>query len=188
MPKSSIALYDNPAGKQVDWDFAWLRTSAKGQSNSAAALAFEKLTLSTFSPSAPWDRRAWKSELLLPAGAPDILDEPRLLFERVDATIPAQGRRDLALVMTFWTPSTPTLHQAWETVRSFVRAKLVDGRGLPALVVQHAPHLAGQTTPPHIHAVVSARQLTFDLGAFAELEGDTAQLELWEEWSAFKAS
>ncbi|MDO9489677.1 MAG: hypothetical protein Q7J32_14980 [Sphingomonadaceae bacterium] len=188
MPKSVVTLYDNPAGKLADFDFAWLRVTAKGQTNSAAALAFEKLTLRTFEAGAPWDKRAWKSELLLPAGAPDILDEPRTLFERIDTMMPPQGRRDLGMVLTFWTPATPTLHRAWEQVRAFVRTSLVDERGLPVLVVQHAPHLAGQVTPPHIHALVSARRLTFDLGAFTELEGDTAQLELFEEWSEFRAA
>lgn len=182
--ETKIKMFENPQGKMADWDFGWLRTEAKGAKNSAAALAFNKLTLGQHKPGASWERRCWKAEILLPAGAPDLLDNPQLLFERIDATMPAEGRRDLALVLTWWTPGARSLHAAWEEVRSFVRKQLVDARELPALLVQHAPHAAGQTTPPHIHAVVGARRLTFDLAAFTELEGDAAQTVLWEEWKA----
>lgn len=185
--KKVAALFANPAGKLPDWDFGWLRHKMKGETNSVAALALQKLTLGIPDAQASWQRRCWKAELLLPPAAPDILDDAKTLFERIDITLPLHGRRDLALILTWWTPEARALHTEWERVRSFVRQKLVNERHLPALLVQHAPHAAGQATPPHLHAVVSARQLSFDLGAFTDLEGDAAQTILWDEWRAFIA-
>jgi hypothetical protein len=129
-------------------------------------------------------RPARMAAVVLPRGVPDIYAGPRALWDTYErARLPEQ--RDLAIMLTIWTPELQTIHDRLEAARSWVAAALVRQRRLPVLVVAHNPGLAGSRNDPHVHVMAAARELTpIGWAAFSSLCHDKALHALHAEWRA----
>lgn len=78
----------------------------------------------------------------------------------------------------------------WESVRGFLKAHIVDARQLPVVMALHVPSLAGRNLAPHVHALVSLRQLPGpDFGVFDDdLKGPDAKRILLDQWDAWRSA
>lgn len=133
--------------------------SARGEhKNSAAAFAMAKISVGAPPGTLPWTQTAARVEVLLPSGACDRFLDPQTLMETVDATRPSKVDALLAY-LTFTFPCE-RLHEQWELVRAFMRKGIVDPFEVAALLVAHAPHLAGSANTPHVHALIVPRRLS----------------------------
>lgn len=138
--------------------YGCLRPSSGKHQNSAAAFAMAKISVGAPPGTLPWTQTAAKVEVLLPPGACDRFLDPRTLMETVDATRPA--KIDALLAYLTFTFPCERLHEQWELVRTFIRKGIVDPFEVAALLVAHAPHLAGSANLPHVHALIVPRRLS----------------------------
>lgn len=188
-PHTWMPLFGEPAGMPgTRVMYGCLRPAFRGASNSAAAFGMAKLMAGAPTDSPPWTITAARAEVLLPAHAVDSMSDPRTLMEMVDAELPAVGKALLAyLTFTF---DTLRLHIAWEDVRRFIISTIVKPYAVPVLLIQHAPHRAGSTSTPHIHALVVPRRVT-PLGLsewVTALIGDKAHALIRDAFVEFRAS
>ncbi|MBB3763451.1 hypothetical protein [Sphingomicrobium lutaoense] len=102
---------------------------------------------------------AERVELLLPADAPEIYADPDLLVSEYEKSLSAKDRLAFAQV-TMRFANAINLHGPYEVARQWLREEYVTGRGLPLLLVLHAPFRKGSANPPHVHAMVLPRKLT----------------------------
>lgn len=132
------------------------------------------------------ERKVLRAEVLLPRDVDDRFADPRTLMEAIDAAAP--GPKPLLLTYVTITFDTPRLHEQYELVRGYALAHLVHGLGNAVLAVQHAPHLAGFDTPPHVHLL--ARKVT-SLGIappLAVLSSDKGRSLVVDAFTAFRAA
>jgi hypothetical protein len=136
-----------------------------------------------------WRPTASRAEVLLPPGVPDCLLDPQRLVE-LYADHLLEWQTGLACV-TKITAKAPSLHEVWERARAYGRSAFCCGkkrRGLPVILVQHAPFLAGiDGSAPHVHVIALARRC-LPGGAFGALDyevtSDEGLIPLYEEFKA----
>lgn len=102
---------------------------------------------------------AERVEVLLPADAPQIYADVDFLVQNFEEAYPVDESLALAQV-TLRFEDAPNLHSPYEKARAWARAEYVEGRGLPLILVLHAPFRMGSDNPPHAHAMILSRQLT----------------------------
>lgn len=158
-PHSWMPLFGEPPGTSGPRVmYGCLRPAFRGQTNSAAAFAMNKLMVGAPDDTPPWTLTAARAEVLLPSDADDRMGDAQMLMKLVDAELPAAGKALLAyLTFTF---ETARLHIAWEEVRRFIMMNVVGMYDVATLLVQHAPHRAASTNPSHVHALVVPRRIT----------------------------
>lgn len=137
----------------------------------------------------PSDLQAEKSEMLVPAFAPEDYADVGLCLYSYDRSFSAV-EVNAYVQLTFHFPLAQNLHHCWEMVRAFVRAELIDGpkRNLPVLLILHKPQVAGSANDPHIHAVVLLRHLNqLGWGRYDKcLPTDQGNREIYNAWMSFK--
>lgn len=108
------------------------------------------------------------------------------LLARFDASLPAFERHAFVQVK-IGLPDTEPLHVGAEKVRSFARRHFATERRLAAILVTHAPGVAGSSNTPHVHVVVPARELGPNgFGVTVHrLCSDSGQQEAWEAWKPY---
>lgn len=102
---------------------------------------------------------AERVEVLLPADAPQLYADADFLVQNFEEAYPADESLALAQV-TLRFEDVPNLHGPYEKARAWARAEYVEGRGLPLILVLHAPFRMGSDNPPHVHAMILPRRLT----------------------------
>lgn len=131
-----------------------------------------------------WQPTAARHDVLLPALAPDLMRDPRRLFETFEEQAVVR-QDDLAVTIKLTFDNTLALHSCWERARAFARTHLVVAHGLPTLIVLHVPSCSGMRQPsaPHIHLVTLSRTLdAHGFGAFCRIARDEAHPVLAEAW------
>ena len=169
----------------LDWptqpDFRYMRWywKADGPRSGIAAAILAKLT--------PAGHQAARHDLLLPDSAPGEYADLRYLLERYDATQPAIERNGYAQFNIILASDRP-LHAGWELVRAWALRYFVRELQLAAVLVLHAPFLAGSANEPHVHILVPARRLTANgFGPHARNTcSDVGASEALANWLAFK--
>jgi hypothetical protein len=141
-------------------------------------------------PGERWRPTAARVEVLLPPGGiPDFLLDPQRLVE-LYADHLLDWQTGLACVIKL-TARSPSLNEGWERAREYARAAFCAGkkrRGLPVILAQHAPFLAGaEGVEPHVHAIALARRV-LPGGSFGgldyEVTSDEGLIPLYEEYKA----
>jgi hypothetical protein len=180
----SPPYFRDGAGRLPDFRYGVLRSTYKGQPNSALSWVEAKLLLS---PTGDGQVRASNYASVIPPQAPDRLTDWRTLWSEFEAQkLPDQ--RDLALLIDVYCPGAPTLHGCWEAVRAWAYQVFAIERRLPVTLIQHDPSRAGLRTDPHVHIIVAARELgPRGFGAFSDLCCDKALIGLHGSWVATKA-
>lgn len=102
---------------------------------------------------------AERVEVLLPAEAAQIFADPDFLVDDYERNLAANARLAYAQVTVRFKDAF-NLHFPYETARTWVRSEYVDSRGLPVILVLHAPFRKGSDNLPHAHAMVLPRRLT----------------------------
>lgn len=188
-------LYLNPSspGFEAEPGFSYgvLRRQYRGRHNSAAEFCRRKLqpVPPVGDPSAvPWVLTAARAEVLLPSDADDRFADPRQLFTAVDENA-LDVEPALLTYMTMAFPRVQRLHHAWEAAREFAMDRFARARGLPVVVILHAPFMAGSSNSVHCHLLIAPRALTgLGLGAYEKaLCCDAGQMIVHDEWLAHRA-
>lgn len=102
---------------------------------------------------------AERVEVLLPADAPQLFADVDFLVQNFEDEYPAHESLALAQV-TLRFEEAANLHGPYEQARAWARRELVEGRGLPLILVLHAPFRMGSDNPPHAHVMILPRKLT----------------------------
>lgn len=131
---------------------------------------------------------AARVEVLLRGDVPQDYTDPDLLIESYMSKLPLDEVAAFAQV-TLSFPRATNLHYPWWQVCTWARDYWVRPSGVPVVVVQHAPFLAGSDAPVHVHCLVLMRTLSpFGwLGMQRQLAGDAglaAAEASWAEWIA----
>lgn len=150
-------LGDPPGTEDLRVLYGVLRPVYRGWTNTAIQFGRTKIQPVDPLSADPWEVTAARAEVLLPPGADDRYLSPRVLLEAVDE--PEREPKPSLLAYVTITYPTQRLHEQWEDVR-LVIAAIVRSHGCPALLVQHAPHLARSNNPHHCHALLVPRRLT----------------------------
>lgn len=132
-----------------------------------------------------------RDDVLLPRHSPDHCWTPRGLCDHFEAQA-MPNQTDLFGVLTLRCAHQDARPAFWESVRGFLKTHIVDARQLPVVMALHVPSIAARNLPPHVHALVSLRQLPGpDFGVFdADLKGPDAKqilLDLWDAWRSADA-
>lgn len=136
---------------------------------------------------------AERHDVLLPARAPDYLRNVELLASAYHATA-IDRIKDLAAIVTIQWPQVEdsaqhmTLHDAWESSRSFSRS-ICEDLQVAVIAIQHVPARSWGYGTPHVHLIIPARTVRPHTG-FAifkhqltqEEEGRTYFDEAWGAW------
>jgi hypothetical protein len=131
---------------------------------------------------------AAKVEPLLPRDAPEIYSDVDFLVGHYQDCLPLTESTAYAQV-TLKFPDAPNAHSVYEASRSWVRNHFVDSStvGVPAILVLHAPYLAGSESPVHAHALVLGMRLSrFGWSRAPDFSSDAAQQEALASWTAFR--
>lgn len=180
--KRASQVFKNGAGKIADYEYAVLRSEYSNRRNSTLQYAATKLGV-VDPAAANWEiQRSY--DVVIPLGTSDAFADPRALWAAYEAArLPQQ--RDLALVLTLWTPDLTTMHDRLEAARTWAYAAFARRRRLPAMVVAHNPLAAGVRHDPHVHVMVAARELgSLGFEAFSDLCRDEPLKTLHADWSA----
>lgn len=181
-------MFLDPAASFPGWRFGVLRRKYQGLANDLEEFVRYKLhPVDAPKPGAKWRPTATRSEVLLPGGGvPDHLLDPQTLVTAYKAQL-LDWQTSLLVVITI-KPKVATLNEAWEAARAFARHSFCSPRrGLPVILVQHAPFLAGVAgSPPHLHLMAFTRRLLPGSGLFGaidkEVSSDAGQIPLYEEY------
>lgn len=187
-------LYLNPPEEGFEaepgYSFGVLRQAYRGRTNTAEEFCRRKAQ--PVEPSGdplaiPWNVTAVKIEVLLPRDADDRYRDPWVLTGEVDARA-VDNEQALLTYITIPFPDARRLHEPWETARAFAREQFVLKRGLPVVLIQHAPHLSGSNNAVHCHLLIVPRTLDgLGLRGFeADLCCDRGQQIVHAEWLSHK--
>lgn len=132
-----------------------------------------------------WYPTANRYDVLLPSMTSDELQRPEDLVESFSRhTVERQNAIGLHLKFT-QTDMLPA-SMLWERARFFLLAELVHAERLPLVMVQHNPLERGfaDAAPPHIHALVLARQRHIGTwGRTTALVFDRSWERLTQKWA-----
>jgi hypothetical protein len=177
------------AGTFPNFSFIKYYWAGEGQRGWIASRIEKKLNPGSGLDGEPSDMEATKSELLVPAFAPDAYADLGLCLYSYDRSFSA-AETNAYVQLTFSFPEAMNTHHCYEMVRSFVRAELVDGlhRNLAVLLILHKPQESGSLNDPHIHACVLLRRLNqLGWGPYDKsLPTDAGNRDIYEAWVAFK--
>ena len=137
----------------------------------------------------PAGHQAARHDLLLPPTSPGEYSDLDHLLARFDATQPSIERNGFAQFTIDLSSDLP-LHASWEDIRAWVRSYFVSRLQLAALMVLHAPFMAGSANDPHVHILLPARRLSangFGLHA-RDVCCDEGHAEAQRDWNAFRAA
>lgn len=172
-----------------EWVRGVLRRHYNGHENDIVEFVRGKLhPVDPPNPGERWRPTAARAEVLLPpGGVPDCLLDPQRLVELYAENLLA-WQTGLACVIKI-TSKAATLHEGWERARAYARSAFCCGesrRGLPVILAQHAPFLAGMDgSAPQVHVIALARR-SLAGGAFGALDyevtSDEGLLPLYEEF------
>lgn len=126
------------------------------------------------------------TSLVVPRRAPGDYWDIAHLLARFDETLPSFERHAFVQVK-IGLPADEPLHVGAEKVRAFARRHFAIERRLAAIIVTHAPALAGSSNQPHVHVIVPSRELGpngFGVTSY-RLCSDSGQQEAWEAWKPF---
>jgi hypothetical protein len=125
--------------------------------------------------------------VLLPPGAVDEFTDPRRLLEAYERHLPA-WRQGLLCAIKVAQPLGEPLQASYERIRFAARISFALRRELPAIVIAHAPFLAGSRPDhrgPHCHIVGLTAEISGVLpftGLNDEVTSDAGHLTLFEEF------
>jgi hypothetical protein len=190
----SPIMYMNPAGATPGFSYGVLRRVYRGKPCSVTASEFVRRKLYPIEapPAEDWTKPFSCSRwdvLLPPSGSDEYMAPQRLMeaYERHLLLLPwRQGQLcNLKVVQ----PLSEPLQSSYERIRLAVRQAFALRRNLPAIIIAHAPFLAGvdpAKRQPHVHVL----GLTYErslLGWGApndEVTCDAGHLALYEEFKA----
>ena len=137
----------------------------------------------------PAGHQAARHDLLLPVSASGEYSDLDHLLARYDATQPAIERNGYAQ-FTIDLSSERPLHASWEEIRVWVRSYFVDRLQLAAIMVLHAPFMAGSANDPHIHILIPARRLGANgFGVHArDVCSDSGYADALADWNACRST
>ena len=158
------------------------RSSGRSAVASAAYRSGDRLTNERDGVTHDYERRRGveHSEIMAPADAPDWAHDRSRLWNTVEAT---EKRKDaqLAREIEFSLPRELSADQRRELVQEFVGREFVS-RGMVADVAIHSPLAADGAEQPHVHVMLTMRELRPDgFGAKVREWNDKAVLEQWRE-------
>ena len=131
---------------------------------------------------------AAKVEVLLPSDAPEEYSDIGFLIARFEQKLAPEESTAYAQV-TLRFPDARNVHHPYEVARRWARSFFVDHpkKGVPVVLVVHAPHLAGSDSPTHVHALVLPRQLRwFGWANMVEVANDQSRGHALASWIQFR--
>lgn len=185
-------MYMNPGGDTPGFSYGVLRRVYRGQACSVGASEFVRRKLYPIEAPAegdwtkPFTCSRWEV-LLPPSGSDEYMAPERLLRDYEEHILP--WRQGVLSTIKVVQPLTEPLQSSYERIRLAVRQAFALRRNLPAVLIAHAPFLAGvdaQTRQPHVHVAVLPYQRSL-LGWGApndEVTSDAGHLALYEEFKA----
>lgn len=186
----AASIYTTPV--LPDLTVGVLRREFSSRINSSAEFTRKKLhpaVCDSDAPLARWNPSCHRTEVLLPAAAPDLLADPEWLMQHYErAELHDQPALLLAVKLTQLEPGP--LHVHWERSREFARSEFVERRALPVVLAMHIPSLSPSRKPakPHVHVLVLARTLgEHGFGALEQLDGHRMRESVADAWLATAA-
>lgn len=168
--------------ENVDFTHGIIQSAHRGVPTTAGAAIARRLAMHR-----PGELSCYDQELLLPAGACDLLRGLPDLVRHYEAQL-IPGQVDLLGITTVRFDHGCPCHEQWELARGFARQAL-NGRQLAVQVIHHVPGLAGRAHKPHLHLLYPVRLLHGAcFGAFSELTKSDAKLTLASEWAGWLAA
>ncbi len=163
-------LYLNPGGStESGLVFGVLRKTYAGRTNSAWEFGWRKGHVGGDYAGA--DLRTWspnveRLEVILPTGADDMLADPAMLIEQMDAGA-AEREKALLVYLTLPLGDVGLVHVGWERARAFA-CHIARERELASVLALHAPGRVNAPFPLHgtegEHAVTRKTHATKDGG------------------------
>jgi hypothetical protein len=191
----SPVMYINPAGDTPGFSYGVLRRVYRGQACGLSASEFVRRKLYPIEapPPGDWTKPFTCSrwDILLPPSGSDEYLAPRQLMEAYERYL-LPWRQGLLCTVKVVQPLTEPLQSSYERIRLAARQAFPLKRNLPAILIAHAPFLAGVEAgirQPHIHICVPGSALSL-LGFGApndEVTSDAGHLALYEEFKAVGA-
>jgi hypothetical protein len=188
----SPIMYMNPGGVTPGFSYGVLRRAYRGKACSLNAAEFVRRKLYPIEapPEGDWTKPFTCSrwDVLLPPSGSDEYMAPQRLMEDYRQHLLA-WRQGLLCTIKVVQPLTEPLQSSYERIRLAVRQAFALRRNLPAVLIAHAPFLAGidsRTRQPHVHVAVLAYERSL-LGWGApndEVTSDAGHLALYEEFKA----
>jgi hypothetical protein len=173
------------------WQSGVLRRTYNGRTNDVVEFTRSKLHPVDPPPAGnPWKPTAARAEVLLPpGGTSDLFLDPQTLVERYAEQLLPWQTSLLSLVKI--TLDLATLNEPWQIVHSWAVSSICRKRGLPVILVQHAPFLAGvEGARAHLHALILCRRTAAGsnfAGLDFELTCDEGHPPLYRDFKAFAA-
>ncbi|HET9637676.1 MAG TPA: hypothetical protein VFP12_00545 [Allosphingosinicella sp.] len=188
-------MYMNPGGDTPGFSYGVLRRVYRGQACSVGASEFVRRKLYPIEapPEGDWSKPFTCSrwDVVLPPSGSDEYMAPERLMEAYERHL-LSWRQGLLCTIKVAQPLTEPLQSSYERIRAVARQALPLSRNLPAILIAHAPFLAGvnvRMRQPHVHIVALASELSL-LGWGApndEVTSDAGHLALYEEFKAADA-
>lgn len=185
-------MYMNPGGDTPGFSYGVLRRVYRGQTCSVGASEFVRRKLYPIEapPEGKWAKPFTCSrwDVLLPPSGSDEYMAPERLMEAYERHL-LSWRQGLLCTIKVVQPLTEPLQSSYERIRVAARQAFPLSRNLPAILIAHAPFLAGvnvRMRQPHVHIVVLASELSL-LGWGApndEVTSDAGHLALHDEFKA----
>jgi hypothetical protein len=186
----SPSMYINPAGDTPGFSYGVLRREYRGEACSLSASEFVRRKLYPIEapPKGDWTRpfTCSRFDVLLPSSGSDEYMAPQRLMEAYERNL-LPWRKGLVCAIKVLQPLSEPLQGSYERIRLAAREAFPLRRNLPAILISHAPFLAGvdfRMRQPHVHIVVLASELSL-LGWGApndEVTSDAGHLVLYEEF------
>ena len=181
-------LLPSPDGGQ-DWVSGVLRRTYNEHTNDAVDFVRSKLhPIDPPAPGQPWKPTAVRSEVLLPpGGVSDHFLDPKTLISRYAEQLLSWQTSLLSVVKI--TLDSTTLNEPWSLVRAWTNQSICRARGLPVILVQHAPFLAGvEDAASHLHVMILSRRMAAGSsfgGLDFELTCDEGHPPLYRDFKAY---
>ncbi len=183
----SPIMYLNPGGDTPGFTFSVLRRRLRETDVAVSAAEFVRRKLYPIDapPDGLWDRpfTCLRHDVLLPPGAVDeFMNVERLLLAYERHLL--SWRNGLLCVLKIAQPMDEPVQASYERIRVAVRASFALRRNCPAVLVCHAPFLAGAPGRLHCHVIALTAELgLLGFGTFNdEITSDEGHLTLYEEF------
>jgi hypothetical protein len=154
-------LYLNPAGPSaIGLVFGVLRKAYAGRTNSALEFGWRKAHVGSGhanSDVGKWSPNVERVEVILPAGANDMLADPSVLLAQMDAGA-AECEKALLVYLTLPLGDVDRVHVGWERARAFA-CHIARKRDLASVLTLHAPGRVNAPFPLHAHCLIVPRRI-----------------------------